>query len=174
MSENPGQPSSEELLGKIKAYLANLDERAKLPQIDPKTEVTQYISYNQNELSKLAPEDLNSAAFLIRQYSFYIQGLQNKALATYKYLDEFLRQWVMTYVDQYNGYSLEERRRKAVSGNEYSGKLHVAMLKAQLEIDNFQYTATSLSKMADSMDKLADTKRGRYVSRWVVKTSIHT
>lgn len=151
--------SADEKLKKINAALVSYEETKGIPQGEPHNEGIVYLNMNEKDLRTMSAEDAGAAAAVLAQYSYHIQRALNEERAVVNWIDAEIRRSIFNEISQYSGATAEERKSKAIAGNEYTKKLDRLRAQAQARVDRLEYLPNRIDAIRLSLVELQATKR---------------
>lgn len=122
-------------------------------------EVGEYLSYSRDQLEALSPQDLGGIAYILLQYSIFIQRSLNREVAKIKWAESMMKEIVADKLNNYSGYSYAEKYGKAIKDNDYTIKLNSLQRAAQQRSDRLQFLANGIKGLADVLQNLMRVRR---------------
>lgn len=153
------QDSVDERLRKVNAALDSYERELGLNQIVLHNEGEQYFNMTHDQLRKLTWEQCGEAATVLAQSSFHLQRGYNKEVATANWARDLALRTIADEIGNYQGASAEERKQKALKGNEFANKLEQIRMYAQARSDRIGYLSSRVEFLAKTMLELQQTKR---------------
>ena len=120
-------------------------------------EETLGLSYNQIE--KLTAEQCAYYAYILSEYSLYIQRLQNTEITKEKWLNNKLLEFVAPKLDSYDKYAkYEVKLRLIAKENEAVAQIMRKINYVQLTIDRLNFISSHVKHLSDAMSNIQRVK----------------
>lgn len=149
--------TAKQRLEKINEALDNY-EKSKGLLVQPNNDGIRYLNMPQKEMHSLTADECGEAATLLSQYSFSIQRELNRERAIVNWCEAELRRHIFTESGNYSGTG-EERKAKAIAGNEYTRNLDKLRAQAQGRVDQLEYQPNRIDAIRMSFIELQQTRR---------------
>lgn len=120
-------------------------------------EVQGYLSLTRDEMDKLSPEDCAEIGTRLEQAAFHIQRFLNKEVGHVTWAKDALRLHIADRLSNYRG-SFTQQEAQAIKEDGYATKLNGVVTYAQQRADRLAYLSTSLTRLADRMYHLQQSK----------------
>jgi hypothetical protein len=150
----------EDELAKIEQML---DEyRIKLGcNIKRNQDIDNVLNYSFAQLQALTIEDCAIYAFLLEQYSMYIQQEWNRHSAKKKWAEHNLNVMVGKYGDEYgNNYTkFEEKKFKLIADNSYAQKLSELIRETSVVCEDLSFIAMKVGTQSQHLQELRKSKK---------------
>lgn len=136
-----------------------LDEYCILRGLSPDMTVAQneaerYIKLSSGELKQLTADDCAEGSYLLESFAFYLQKEINIEQARLTWASKYLPMVVANEVDNYKGYSYEERKHKVIKNDEAAKKMYAIQIHAEQRINRLNYLVNRISKLGDTLKEL--------------------
>lgn len=139
--------------------LDNILKNRKFP-IKYNDDFVQICNMRYDELSALSAEDCGMYAFILGQYSLYIQTQLNTETARAKWFKHKLNAIVAKCGQDYDKYlKFEERSSLVIRDNQAAFKLHFELLKSELIMEELSFLSSKISTLSQILLDLVNTKR---------------
>jgi len=152
---------------KLEVVNRKLDEyetKIGLSSLSKNNDVEKILALPYQSLSSLDDETCGEMAFLMFQYSIYIQKENNRHSAVMSWCKHYLDLEIGSKIDQYSGktYShFEEKKIKVLADqtNEYINKLNRLSMQAKIYHEETNFIANRVSQLGSCLLELQQTKR---------------
>lgn len=124
------------------------------------TEARRLLNMTPSLLRKMSAVDCAEAAFCLGQYAHRVQQAINREQGRVTWAAESVKRIIAKKVNNYKGYSFEERKLQAVNDDDAARKLEQIRVRAQLRIDRVSYLAARADGMAKTLLSLKNAKQG--------------
>jgi hypothetical protein len=108
------------------------------------TDVDKYLTMSRDEFSKMDPEDLGQAAWVLSRYALYVQKEHNLHFTRKSWAEENVKLVIAKETIQQRGTSYEERRLLAIKDNDVAMKLERIRVEAQNRTNMLYNLATRI------------------------------
>lgn len=152
----------EELLRQMNEYLSSHGLGANTFNV-----VTEkYLNLSPDQLSKLSAEECGEGAYLLSQYSEYIQREINKQTAILDWADHYINKLVYPKLNDYgDGFvKFEYKIACAIKENPLAKELSEIKVKASTHLTSLRELPYKIEKRADRLAALQVTRRKKYES----------
>jgi hypothetical protein len=148
------QMSAEELSDKLDSILLEYCNTKGILQISKNNEADGYISMTASQIKALTPNECGEAAYLIEQRAYFVQLAYNKENTRAKWAKSLISQTLADKIQNYKGYSYEERSQQAIKDNVFTQKLEKIRIMAQNRADILYSMSQRLSSLAKTITGL--------------------
>ena len=126
--------------------------------------VEKYLHLTPDQLNKMGADECGEAAYLLTQYSEYLQREVNQQQAIQDWAEKYIDSLVISKLDQYgDGFvKYEYKRACAIRENPLAKDLSKISMKAQNHLTSLRDLPYKIEKRADRLSALQATKRKRY------------
>lgn len=152
----------DELKAKAETMLDKYEEFSGLPtfQAFDSQHIDKYFKMTIEQINKLSPEDCATAAFMLAQYSFYVQRLYNRESAQNRWASDQLTKLVCDKLGDYSDSYMKYDNKIALIAkeNEVVAKLQSVINYTVQIMERLNYLATSIKNMGDIMANVGKAK----------------
>jgi hypothetical protein len=164
-SAQPERPkTADERLAELDRILDEYELRLGVPALTGEDEVTtearRVLDLPPSELRKMSAIDCGVAAHVMEQFGRRVQQAVNREQARVTWADRSINRIIAKKVNNYKGYSFEERKLQAINDDDAASKLDEIRVKAQLRIDRISYLAARASGQAKTLLSIKNSKQG--------------
>lgn len=126
--------------------------------------VEKYLQLTPDQLGKMGADECGEAAYLLTQYSEYLQREVNQQQAIWEWSEKYIDSLILTKINDYgDGYTRYEYKRAcAIKENPLAKDLSKISAKAQNHLTALKDLPYKIEKRADRLAALQATKRKRY------------
>lgn len=111
---------------------------------------------------KLSPMDASVGAYTLQQFAMRLQRAVNREQGRVTWACSSINRMIAKKLGLYTGYSLEERRLKAVADDDVARKLDEIRVHAQLRLDRVSFLAGKVESLAKTLLSIKNTKTGGF------------
>jgi hypothetical protein len=155
--------NSERVNTRVQELYGNLTEFYKqsgLAGIVQSTNGAQYMNMAEKEMRGLTPEDCSEAAAVLAQMAFNVQKEYNFHSSLAGRIRAAINRMISKEVARMVGSSYEERRQKAITGDDVTSQLDFKAAEHQMKADSLGFLAKHIESVANKFTELGKTKRG--------------
>lgn len=136
---------AEEHKSRLHKMLQKYETDLNLPIYRKESKVEFYLNISTENIKKLSRDDYAEASLILSRYSMFLQQEQNTQKAMVDWAESLITITIADQVDQYQGYSYQERKMKAIKANEYTRKLYQLQGLAKVKLNTIDFLATRVS-----------------------------
>lgn len=126
-------------------------DRIKLKEID--------LDYNVSIISSMACEDIYKLCLDLSYYGLGLQKEVNKIKQRMIWTEQNLNKRLSILAAKEQGYGFEEKKAKALSGDEYSQKLYDLKTKCMLHLTSFDFIVNKIDFISKLAMSIAEAKK---------------
>lgn len=141
-----------ELLKQRDQILDEYEKSVGLPQYvkqESVDELEKYLNLDRDVIEKLDADNCASISYRLSGFGFNLQRAQNRENSRISWAKNEIKQTIAPLVNNYKGYSYEERAAQAIKENEHASKLNSIMMYAQQRADRLNFLSRSIQNMSD-------------------------
>ena len=141
--------STDEHLQKIKDLLEEYESHLGIKNLlIEQDEVESIITMKRAQLSKMSKEDCGECAFVLSQYSLFLQKELNKETAVLEWVETNLNHVTGKYMGQQRGATLDERRSAVITENSYAKDLFKLRNRVRLKTNSLNFLSQKIHYMS--------------------------
>lgn len=150
MSEEINKSVVQQDLAKLEGFLEDYEAKIGLTKFGT-SDVSKYLTIDQQGLKMLSPEECGEAAYLLNQEAMYIQHELNKYQAQMDWANARINRSIAADLNNHGGRfaTFETRQILAVKSNSYAKELQGIVDKAQRIITRLSYLPNRLKDLAN-------------------------
>jgi hypothetical protein len=118
------------------------------------------LSLTRKQLAKTPVLELAGMKIEIGAFLVYLQGEYNKHKSRYNWCENELNRCVAKVLNEYPGYSFQERRLAAIYNGDYTEKVEALRIRTQLALDNLDFVVARLESFKKDLETYIYTARG--------------
>jgi hypothetical protein len=107
---------------------------------------------------KFSARDCCVAAYVLSQYTHRLQQAINREQCRVTWAENSIRRLIAPRINNYRGYSFEERRLQAIYDDEAAQEYESTRVRSQLRIDRINYLANKTDNMIKSLLSMKNIK----------------
>lgn len=135
-------------------------DKMSVPRPTPR-EVGHYLDMTRSELELQPAEELESMAFDIANWAYYVQDLYNQQSVKAGIAKAEIDKIIAPVLDQYQYCNSEEKRIRAVNDNDQAMSYQEIETKARLVMTRIDHLARRIEEVKRTMLTIAETKKRR-------------
>jgi hypothetical protein len=120
-----------------------------------------YLNMEADDFNIMTADELFSVASSLNCLSFKIQRFQSDNEAAANRLERYINKSVAFEIDNYQGYSYEERKQKAIINSKVLNELDKTCLEFKQKAEQHKYLSKSINDLATTIIKKAELKKWR-------------
>ncbi len=124
-------------------------------------ELDEYLTMDRGHIEALAATDALQIGVRLQQYAVAIHRYLGRETAILGWAKATLKHVLADDVQNYTGYSYEERLVRATKHNEKGKKLHNIQIYAQQRVDRLSFLSNSIKGLADAFFSVYHSKRNQ-------------
>jgi len=142
-----GEQSSlaEEHKSRVDKMLQDYKNSLNLPTYKKESKVDFYLNIEAGKIKKLSRDENAEAAVILSRFAMFLQSEQNTQKSTIDWAESLINITIADQVDQYQGYSYQERKMKAIKANDYTRKLYQIQGVARAKLNTIDFLSTRVS-----------------------------
>jgi hypothetical protein len=148
----------------INKHLDKFEEDLGLPQfVSPHSnteEIRKYLNMSREELEALSPGSCAEIAFIVSNYSVYLQRAYNRELAILNWAQKNLHYNAVSRCQNYKG-SFTQQESLAAKDDDYCQQLLKLISQKTLKIDRLQFVANGVKGLSGELNRLQQSKAGK-------------
>jgi len=150
-----------ERLKKIEQIVEDYENENGVPKIvKPTYSLELYLNMSRQELNSLSAQDCGEIAYLLGQYSYYIQRLQNKHQGNKIWAEGILQEDVCKYLGDYSDFIKYEIKVKLIAKeNQHITDILKIMNYADIMGTRLNFISSSISNLSHIISNLEKSKR---------------
>jgi len=151
----------DELQAKSESILDNYEKISGLPEFSTydSSDVDIYFKLTIEQLNKLSATECASAAYLLAQYSFYLQRLYNRESAKQRWASDQLTKLVCDKMDDYSTYTKYDHKVALIAKeNKVVERLQSVLNYTTQIMERLNFLSTSVKNMCEVMSNIQKAK----------------
>ena len=114
---------------------------------------------DRTSIEAISSEECAIISTRLVQFAFHVQRAQNRELARVTWAKNEAKMSVADELNNYQGYSYEERFSKALKNNDYARDVNNIMVYAQQRADRLNFVANGLKNLSETFKSIQFNKR---------------
>jgi hypothetical protein len=153
--------SASQKVARVNELLDDYEKSKGLPKFEANPEATKYLNLSLKELRSISAEEAGESNVILAQYALAIQRALNEEIAIVSFCETELRRVLSNEMNQYKAPSIEERKAKAIEGNEYARNLDKLRSQSKARVDRLSFIPNRIDAIRISLSELQQTKRDK-------------
>jgi hypothetical protein len=154
------ESSIDEHLTKINELLVKYDNELGMSNLNGNPdEVQRILSLDRAEITKMSREACGECAFVLSQYSLFVQKEFNRENAVLEWVETNLSNVTGKYMGQYSGATLDERKSSVIAENTYARDLFKIRNRVRLKTTNINFLSNKISFMSQVLLAVQSNKK---------------
>lgn len=125
----------QDIENRIDQLLTEYDQTTGFPKINSHSGIEKYFNLSKQELNVMTPDDCGEAIYSLSIYSLYIQKLFNTEISRQNWLDANTKTLITPLLSNYDVYSFEERKLRAIRDNALACKCEKLRVLSKVRSD---------------------------------------
>lgn len=152
--------SAEELSNKLDSVLEEYCDSRGIKRIKINNDGDEFIEMSSQKLRSLTASECATGSYLVSQRAYFVQLEYNKENGRAKWAKSIINKMIADRLQNYKGYSYEERSQQAIRDNSFTQKLQNIMIMAQNRADILYSLSERLMSISRALSGLQYTKGG--------------
>lgn len=151
----------DELVVRTNQILNNYEKLSGIPEFKTfnSDQVDGYFNMTIEQLNKLTPTECAEIAYVLAQYAFYIQRLQNRESAQQKWALDQLTNAICDKLDSYSTYTKHEVKIALIAKeNKAVDRLRILLGYTSQIIERLNFLSSNIKHMSDIMSNIQKAK----------------